>query len=99
MPRQNFNNPLVICVWFAFQERLRSHQDAGCAEATLKCVIILKGLLQRGKLLARSQALNSSNSPAVNLNRQKQTGAYGGIIYNHGASTADTVFATNVRPG
>jgi len=80
-----------------FDER---RQNARRAEATLKPVVFMEGLLQGMQLVGRGRdALDGENIVAVRLHREHQAGTRRAIIEEYGACPANAVLAAEMGAG
>src|SRR5205823_3479037 len=80
------------------EKRAGAHDDAGRAVAALEPVLGPEGLLDRMQPLSGRDALDGRDLPAVDLNRQHETGANRRAVEEHGAGAAHAVLAPDMRP-
>lgn len=75
---------------------LKGHDNAWRAEATLKAVTFMQGLLKGRKIPWFPDRLNGVQRMAFHLDRKNQTGASGVAIDPHRACSADAMLATDM---
>ncbi len=76
------------------------HHEAGRAEAALKAVALVEGLLHGVKRGAwRGQAFDSRDVVAFGLDREHQAGTHRRSVEQDRAAAANAVLAPDVRPG
>src|SRR5712664_4645549 len=71
----------------------RREQHAGRAEATLKAVVLVKGLLERMRRTILAQPLDGEHLDPVRLNGQHQARAGRLSVHEHRAGAAESVLA------
>ena len=77
----------------------RGEEHARCAEAALKRVVLVKGLLERMERAVHHQALDGDELGAVGLDGEHQAGPGGLAIDEDGAGAADAVLAPDMGAG
>src|SRR5262245_37017796 len=82
------------------QELDERRQNARRAEATLKPMVFMEGLLQGMQLVGRGRdALDGENIVAVRLHREHQAGTRRALIEEDRACTANAVLAADMASG
>src|SRR4051812_20862977 len=97
--RQDLENLLVRQLGIGLQRIYRKHQKPGCAKAALERMVSDEGVLHGVQFAAVGETFDRSDTLALGLDREHQTGSYRVIVEDHRASTADAVLATDMRPG
>src|SRR5258708_2325000 len=77
---------------------MRRCDEAGGAEATLQCVMLAEGGLQRRQVVAR-HPFDRHDLFAIGLNGEHQAGADRLSVQQHCTGTTDAVFAAEMRTG
>src|SRR5690625_2876820 len=76
---------------------MQCHQETGRAEATLQRMVLVKALLQGGKLAIRGrQPLDGGDLLPIGLHRQHQAGTHWLPADRDGAGAADAMFAAKM---
>src|SRR5262245_25860044 len=83
----------------SFQQILGRRQHAGCTEAALERIALLKGCLEIGNLARVGETFDRFYRGAVALGGEHQAAAHDLAVDAHGAGAAYTVFAADVAPG
>src|SRR5215471_19084251 len=76
---------------------MRHEHKTGRAEAALEGAAVDKGLLNRGKLAVRVEALDGRNASAVGANREIETARNGDAIDENGTAAAKPLAAAFTR--
>jgi hypothetical protein len=94
---QRFSHVLFRRIRITAQQGCRIHQEAGCTEAALQCVLPVKSLLQFARLSILGQSLDRCDLMSIRLDRQHQTRADRLTVEQYRTRAAGSVLATDVR--